>query len=69
MSIFPLKKKAPPGEVYKSQLTFDPGMHLDRFSAKGALYAKAGCPNPTSEVPNGPGVEWLALDWGEHGSI
>ncbi|CAK9019283.1 unnamed protein product [Durusdinium trenchii] len=29
--------------VYKSQLTFDPGMHLDRFSAKGALYAKVQC--------------------------
>ncbi len=27
-------------EVFKSSLTFEPGMHLDRFSAKGALYAK-----------------------------
>ena len=28
-------------EVFKSSLTFEPGVHLDRFSAKGALYAKA----------------------------
>ena len=28
-------------QVFKSSLTFEPGMHLDRFSAKGALYAKA----------------------------
>ena len=27
-------------EVFKSSLTFEPGMHLDRFSAKGALYVK-----------------------------
>ena len=29
-------------QVFKSSLTFEPGMHLDRFSAKGALYAKVG---------------------------
>lgn len=29
--------------VFKSSLTFEPGMHLDRFSAKGALYAKVQC--------------------------
>ncbi|CAE7384023.1 unnamed protein product [Symbiodinium sp. CCMP2456] len=29
--------------VFKSSLTFDPGTSLDRFSAKGALYAKVQC--------------------------
>ncbi|CAE7268910.1 unnamed protein product [Symbiodinium natans] len=29
--------------VFKSSMTFDPGTSLDRFSAKGALYAKVQC--------------------------
>ncbi|CAE8700523.1 unnamed protein product [Polarella glacialis] len=29
--------------VFKSSLTFEPGLHLDRFTAKGALYAKVQC--------------------------
>ena len=43
-------------QVFKSSLTFEPGMHLDRFSAKGALYAKVG-------KQKGCGQQWSGAKW------